>query len=124
MDSIVYCAWNIFDPGFPTAEDAEDWITMSNNDPADYFVVKVIIPEKPFDTSNVEIEKKLEVTETEEHTGGSSSYYLTHVANPTTLPEPYDAECNDIIEALDMTFAEGNAFKGIWRSCAARQGKK
>jgi hypothetical protein len=30
------------------------------------------------------------------------------------------AECNDIIEALNMNYAEGNAFKAIWRSCAAR----
>ncbi len=42
--------------------------------------------------------------------------------NPTTLVESYEAECNDIIEALDMTFAEGNAFKAIWRKAKARQG--
>ena len=61
---------------------------------------------------------------TEEHTGGSSSYYKVHVAHPTTLPEAYDAECNDIIEALDMTFAEANVFKATWRTAAARLGKK
>jgi hypothetical protein len=61
---------------------------------------------------------------TEEHTGGSSSYYGVKVSNPTTLPAPYDAECNDIIEALGMTFAEGNAFKAIWRTATARLGKK
>ena len=61
---------------------------------------------------------------TEEHTGGSSSYYRVSVAHPTTLPEPYEAECNDIIEALDMTFAEGNTFKANWRIAAARQGKR
>jgi hypothetical protein len=55
-----------------------------------------------------------------EYTGGSVSYYRVHVANPTKIDKPYDAECNDIIEALGMNYAEGNAFKAIWRSCAAR----
>lgn len=60
-----------------------------------------------------------------EYTGGSSSYYTVEVKNPTTPGNPpYTAECNDIIEALQMDFAEGNAFKAIWRSCAARLGKK
>ena len=57
-----------------------------------------------------------------EYTGGSSNYYKVFVQNPTTLTEPYEAECNDIIEALKMTFAEGNAFKAIWRKAKARQG--
>lgn len=57
-----------------------------------------------------------------EYTGGSSSYYKVLVKNPTTLSEPYEAECNDIIEALEMNFAEGNAFKAIWRKAKARQG--
>jgi len=55
-----------------------------------------------------------------EYTGGSVNYYKCFVASPTTLDLPYYAECNDIIEALGMTFAEGNAFKAIWRRCAAR----
>lgn len=59
----------------------------------------------------------------EEYTGGSVSYYKVHVPKPTELPAPYTAECNDIIEALGMNYAEGNAFKAIWRRCAARQGK-
>jgi hypothetical protein len=57
-----------------------------------------------------------------EYTGGSVSYYRVRVAHPTSGGEPYDAECNDIIEALGMNFAEGNAFKAIWRLCAARNG--
>jgi hypothetical protein len=45
--------------------------------------------------------------------------------NPTSGGAQYDAECNDIIEALGMTFAEGNVFKALWRSCAERTlGKK
>lgn len=57
-----------------------------------------------------------------EYTGGSSNYYKVFVQSPTTLDAPYEAECNDIIEALKMTFAEGNAFKAIWRKAKARQG--
>ena len=60
----------------------------------------------------------------EEYTGGSSSYYSIYVEKPTTEGNPpYMAECNDIIEALGMNYAEGNAFKAIWRSCAAKLGK-
>lgn len=55
-------------------------------------------------------------------TGGSSAYYMIQVTNPTTLPEPYQAECNDIIEALQLNFAEGNILKAIWRRAAARLG--
>ena len=63
--------------------------------------------------------------DTEEHTGGSSSYYTVRVESPTTPYKlPYEAECNDIIEALNMTFAEANNFKATWRTAAARQGKK
>jgi hypothetical protein len=53
-------------------------------------------------------------------TGGSVDYYKVRVDRPTSGGEPYVAECNDIIEALNMNYAEGNAFKAIWRSCAAR----
>jgi len=59
---------------------------------------------------------------TEKLTGGSSSYYMVKVENPTTLDEDYWAECNDIIEALKMTYAEANVFKATWRSAAARLG--
>lgn len=60
----------------------------------------------------------------EEYTGGSSEYYSIFIRNPTDPDvESYWAECNDIIEALDMNFAEGNVFKAVWRKAAARQGK-
>lgn len=63
-----------------------------------------------------------------EYTGGSVSYYQLHITNPTTKGRPaYTAECNDIIEGLKMSYAEGNAFKAIWRRCAAQNlglGKK
>jgi len=64
-----------------------------------------------------------------ENSGGSCDYYKVDIWNPTTpelnsdnLPEDvtYTAECNDIIEALNMTYAEANMFKEIWRSAASR----
>lgn len=58
--------------------------------------------------------------DTREYTGKSVNYYKVDITNPTSLIDPYVAECNDIIEALNMTYAEGNQFKAIWRSCAAR----
>ena len=60
----------------------------------------------------------------EEYTGGSSSYYKVDVLYPTTVEVAYQAECNDIIEALGLTFTEGNIFKAIWRIAADRNGKK
>lgn len=63
----------------------------------------------------------MEAPEEKKPTGGSNSYYVVQVITPTTPGvAPYEAECNDIIEALGMTFAEGNVFKALWRSCAAR----
>ena len=59
-----------------------------------------------------------------ELTGGSSSYYQIDITTPTTETNPpYTAECNDIIETLDMNYAEGNAFKAIWRRAALKQGR-
>ena len=55
------------------------------------------------------------------YTGGSSDYYKVTVQFPTSpFGLPYTAECNDIIEALGMNFAEGNAFKALWRRAAQR----
>lgn len=62
---------------------------------------------------------KAEPTET--YTGGSSDYYQLEITKTTTEGRPaYIAECNDIIEALNMNFAEGNAFKALWRRAAQR----
>lgn len=55
-----------------------------------------------------------------EYTGGSVGYYRVRVVAPTSGGDAYTAECNDIIEALGMNYAEGNAFKALWRRCAAR----
>lgn len=74
-----------------------------------------VLPKEEYDVIE-EAEKK------EEYTGKSVDYYKVKVDNPTTEGNtPYLAECNDLIEALGMNYAEGNAFKAIWRKCAARK---
>lgn len=59
----------------------------------------------------------------QQKTGGSVDYYKCHVEDPIDPnAKPYTAESIDIIEALGMTFAEGEAFKAIWRTCTGRMG--
>ena len=56
-----------------------------------------------------------------EKSGGSVSYYQVLITNPTSpRRRPYTAECNDLIEALGLSFAEANILKAIWRIAAAR----
>ena len=56
-----------------------------------------------------------------EHTGGSSSYYTVRIEHPQDEDAvEYNAECIDIMKALNMTVDEVNAFKAIWRTAAAR----
>lgn len=63
------------------------------------------------------------IAPTKELTGGRVNYYLVHVTHPQREDQPpYQAECEDIISALEMTFAEGCLFKALWRCAAARQG--
>jgi hypothetical protein len=55
--------------------------------------------------------------------GGRVNYYLVEVPNPQREDQPaYRAECEDIIQALGMTFDEGCAFKALWRTANARKG--
>lgn len=54
--------------------------------------------------------------------GGSNDYYKVHVQHPTSGGEPYTAECNDIIEALGLNYAEATIVKAIWRISAFRSG--
>jgi len=62
--------------------------------------------------------------DTREHTGFSVNYYQLPISHPTTPGrKPYTVECNDVIEALGMSYAEGNVLKALWRRCAARQGQ-
>lgn len=66
-------------------------------------------------------------TEQPKANGGKLSgdhYYRVSVSKPIAPDvQPYVAECADIIEALNMTFNEGEAFKAIWRLAASRQGR-
>lgn len=56
-------------------------------------------------------------------TGGEVNYYLANITHPNRANQgPYQAECEDIISALGMTFYEGCEFKAIWRTAAARLG--
>ena len=55
--------------------------------------------------------------------GGFTNYYLVQVTDPQRKEQPpYQAECEDIIRSLNMTFDEGCEFKAIWRTAAARLG--
>ena len=58
-----------------------------------------------------------ESKETVEHTGGSSSYYDITLDDKTV-------RCNDIIEELNMNYAQATIFKAIWRICASKLGRK
>ena len=58
-----------------------------------------------------------------EKSGGFVNYYLVEVKHPQREEQvPYQAECEDIIDALDMTPDEANIFKELWRTARARQG--
>lgn len=58
-------------------------------------------------------------------TGGQVSYYLAQVPHPRRPEqEAYQAECEDIISVLRMTFDEACEFKAIWRTAAARLGDR
>lgn len=56
--------------------------------------------------------------------GGLTNYYLIGIVNPQRNDKqpPYTAECEDIIEALELNFDEANIFKEIWRTANARKG--
>jgi hypothetical protein len=75
------------------------------------------------------IAKPAETTQAKEpkaHGGKLSGdhYYRVTVSHPIAPDvQPYMAECADIIEALHMTFNEGEAFKAIWRLAAGRLGR-
>lgn len=55
--------------------------------------------------------------------GGRVNYYLVRVEHPQREDQPpYTAECEDIIDGLELTPDEANIFKEIWRSANARKG--
>ncbi len=53
--------------------------------------------------------------------GGDNDYWIAKILHPKRL-EPYDAECEDLIEHFEMTFQEGEAFKALWRKGQMRIG--
>jgi len=57
----------------------------------------------------------------EQSSGGDNDYYVANITNPKRL-EPCRVECEDVIQALGMTFGQGEAFKAIWRDAAAKLG--
>ena len=58
-----------------------------------------------------------------ELSGGRNNYYLVQVEYPQREKQaPYQAECEDIILALGLTFDEGCLFKALWRRANARKG--
>lgn len=64
-------------------------------------------------------EEQREIAEEGEHDGGDVNYYVVEITDPKRF-DAYMAEAEDIIEALDMSFSEGTAFKSIWRKAAMR----
>lgn len=73
------------------------------------------------DVSACQVEDPVKESEPE-YTGSSVSYYKVFVKNPTTEGvEPYFVECNDVIEALDMDFAQGNIQKALFRMSVAKK---
>lgn len=59
-----------------------------------------------------------------ENSGLECDYYWVNIVNPVRGRDPYTAEAQDIMEALNMTFTEGTIFKSLWRKAAERQGKQ
>lgn len=58
-----------------------------------------------------------------ELSGGLVNYYLSWVAHPQRPNQaPYMAECEDIVESLELNPDEANIFKEIWRTANARKG--
>ena len=65
--------------------------------------------------------EQLANTKQKEITGGDVNYYLINITNPKRL-EPYVVEVEDLIEALNMEFAEGTILKSLIRYCKLKQG--
>lgn len=90
------------------------------------FESPIIKPEEYSDHIYKEMKDTLDEIEAE-HTGGSVSYYDVTISKWTNpkhqQKKPVTVSCNDIIESLEMNYAQGNAFKALWRIAAAKQGK-
>lgn len=53
--------------------------------------------------------------------GGDNDYWIVVIDDPKRLA-PYSAECEDLIEKFKFNFAEGEAFKALWRKGQANLG--
>jgi len=88
-------------------------------------VAYTVLSTEDDDVVNAEVPKgdQRGTVDTREYSGAKTSYYELEIRHPTRDGrKPYTAECNDIIEAAGMTFAEGEAFKALWRGAVARLG--
>jgi hypothetical protein len=56
-----------------------------------------------------------------ESSGTDNNYWLLDIVDSKRCGS-YQCECEDVIEALEMNFQEGEAFKAIWRKAGQRQG--
>lgn len=54
--------------------------------------------------------------------GLDNDYWLLDIKHPKRL-NPYKVECEDIIEAMEMPFAEATVFKSLWRLMKLRMGQ-
>lgn len=67
-------------------------------------------------------EHSLEKPTIDVSSGGNNDYWIAEIKDPKRL-EPYKAECEDLIEHFEFNFAEGEAFKALWRKGMANLGK-
>lgn len=77
----------------------------------------------PFNLSEEDIDEETKLTgnlKGGKLTGGNVNYYLIEVPKPKRL-EPYTVEVEDLIETLDMSFAEGTVLKSLIRLCKLKQ---
>ena len=70
----------------------------------------------------VAVDRRIDAKKMSNKSGGHVSYYSVDIGAPSKGGEPYRAEAIDVIAALDMTFAEGEALKAVWRCAADRIG--
>lgn len=104
-------------PGFNFMEDVPYRIDKVSEGVYGQVVYLFNVPSN-WDADNFKLAENVKVADAvAEYTGGSVSYYKLNVKKPSG---DIEVECNDIIKALKMSYCEGNAFKAIWRSCAAR----
>lgn len=59
----------------------------------------------------------------ERASGLDNDYWLLEIKHPRRLGAPYMVEAEDIIEAMEMPFAEATVFKSLWRLCKLRMGQ-